>query len=252
MTQDVYFEEQEQTIHVDFGQIQDISDGGYDRGYAKGEADGYEKGHTEGLTEGVEQGEKAEYDCFWDAFQQNGERTNYDGAFSCFTDDIYKPKYPLRAIIADRMYKDTAITGRVDVDLSNCNAILNMFTRAQVSEIGVLDWSLVSTANYVIERCPNLTKIEKIIVSRNITLTGGTFSAVPLLTRVIFEGELANAWDARNLNAIDAESVQSIIDCLVDLTGQTSKNLRLHNNIGEKLTQAQKDAISAKNWTLVY
>ena len=48
---------------------------------------------------------------------------------------------------------------------------------------------------------------------------------------------------------LDDESVQSIVDGLVDLTGQTTQTLTLHKNI--VLTDAQKSVISAKNWTLV-
>lgn len=46
-------------------------------------------------------------------------------------------------------------------------------------------------------------------------------------------------------------SIQSIIDGLADLTGDTAKTLTL-NGVGASLTDEQKAAISAKNWTLVY
>jgi hypothetical protein len=48
------------------------------------------------------------------------------------------------------------------------------------------------------------------------------------------------------------DSIQSIIDGLADLTGSTAQTLTLHATVGAKLTQAQKDAAAAKNWTLVY
>ena len=51
---------------------------------------------------------------------------------------------------------------------------------------------------------------------------------------------------------LDDASIQDIIDGLADLTGQTAQTLTLHATVGAKLTQAQKDAVSAKNWTLVY
>lgn len=42
------------------------------------------------------------YDKFWDTFQQNGNRKNYQNAFgSCFTPEIFKPKY---AIVPKRAY----------------------------------------------------------------------------------------------------------------------------------------------------
>lgn len=53
-------------------------------------------------------------------------------------------------------------------------------------------------------------------------------------------------------NSLSNESIQSVIDGLADMTGKSAKTLTLHATVGGKLTQAQKDAISAKNWTLVY
>lgn len=47
-------------------------------------------------------------------------------------------------------------------------------------------------------------------------------------------------------------SIQSIIEGLADLTGATTQTLYLHKDVGNKLTQAQKDAAYAKNWTLTY
>jgi hypothetical protein len=46
--------------------------------------------------------------------------------------------------------------------------------------------------------------------------------------------------------------MQSIIDHLKDLTGQTPQKLTFHATAGGKLTDVQKAAITAKNWTLVY
>ena len=43
-----------------------------------------------------ELGRKAEYDAFWDEYQQNGTRTNYTAAFRTgWNDKIFRPKYNL-------------------------------------------------------------------------------------------------------------------------------------------------------------
>lgn len=44
-----------------------------------------------------EKGKQAEYDRFWDAFQQNGQLTSYVYGFAGqgWKDDIFKPKYPI-------------------------------------------------------------------------------------------------------------------------------------------------------------
>lgn len=47
-------------------------------------------------------------------------------------------------------------------------------------------------------------------------------------------------------------SIQSIIDGLADLTGSTAQTLTLHKDVGDKLTETQKLAITSKNWELVY
>lgn len=48
------------------------------------------------------------------------------------------------------------------------------------------------------------------------------------------------------------ESIQSIIDGLADLTGGTAQTLTLNATVGAKLTDEQKAAASAKNWTIAY
>ena len=48
------------------------------------------------------------------------------------------------------------------------------------------------------------------------------------------------------------ETIQNIIDGLADLSGGTAQTLTLHATVGAKLTDAQKSAASAKNWTISY
>jgi len=50
--------------------------------------------------------------------------------------------------------------------------------------------------------------------------------------------------------ALSAESIQSIIDALVDLTGQTAQKLEWHTDVLLKLTDEQFATITAKNWTM--
>ncbi len=47
-------------------------------------------------------------------------------------------------------------------------------------------------------------------------------------------------------------SIQSIVEGLADLTGQTTQTLTLHADVGAKLTDEQKASVTAKNWTLAY
>lgn len=56
MILDVKFHESNQSFAPQFGEVHNISDGGYDRGYAEGYETGNAEGYTKGHTEGVEQG----------------------------------------------------------------------------------------------------------------------------------------------------------------------------------------------------
>ena len=66
------------------------------------------------------------------------------------------------------------------------------------------------------------------------------------------QGTIPKSIQFNNSPNLTATSIQSIIDGLADLTGSTAQTLTLHATVGAKLTQTQKDAIAAKNWTLAY
>ena len=57
--------------------------------------DAYQAGYDKGVGEGSGSGDSW-YDTFWDAIQQNGDRRDYQYAFTNstgWTDEIFKPKY---------------------------------------------------------------------------------------------------------------------------------------------------------------
>lgn len=56
MTLAVKFSESIQSFATQFGEINNVSDGGYDRGYAEGNRDGYDAGYSKGNADGIEQG----------------------------------------------------------------------------------------------------------------------------------------------------------------------------------------------------
>ena len=187
------------------------------------------------MTSGYEEGKKAQYDAFWDAYQQMGNRTNYRYAFysqnnSVWDDKLYNPKYPITALDnygGDSMYQNAPLTDtKVDI------------------EIGV-------NASYTFISCYSLKTIRKLIVSENTTFYRW-FDGCEALESVTFEGVIATDISFRDSAKLSNASVQNIIDHIKDLTGQTSQTLTLHATAGANLTQAQKDAITAKNWQLVY
>ena len=112
----------------------------------------------------------------------------------------------------------------------------NMFagTRNLTEIKGELDFSLCTgTANMFRDGGASIIQL------REIRFKQGTINTL----------DNSYLWQA---NLLSDASIQSIIDGLADLTGSTAQTLRLHADVGAKLTDAQKAAASAKNWTLAY
>ena len=93
MTLDVKFEEQDQTFNTDFGEVQTVSDGGFERGYnegyAQGEVEGYDKGKTDGQVDGYDKGKTdglvEGYDKGKTDGRVEGEQVGFDNAVSKLT-----------------------------------------------------------------------------------------------------------------------------------------------------------------------
>ena len=77
--------------------IESVYDKGRNDGNADGQGIGYNKGLSEGISQGIEQGKQAEYDRFWDEYQQGGKRSSYSYGFAgtAWTDETLNPKYPI-------------------------------------------------------------------------------------------------------------------------------------------------------------
>lgn len=185
-----------------------------------------------------EAGKKAEYDSFWDVFQNKGNSRIYYYAFSNnrFNDTNFNPKYPLNCSTANtaaqHMFSsnititDTKVP--IIVNGSNANAIFYGATKLKI----VRELQLTNANTSVSSMFANCESLE------NITITG--------------TGKIASACDISDSSKLSSASVDSIIEHLKDLTGATALKLTLNSTVGNKLTEDQKASITAKNWTLVY
>lgn len=85
------------------------------------------------------------------------------------------------------------------------------------------------------------------------TDVGSTFAYSSALKEVRFKANtLSLSISFAQSPNLSAESIQSIIDVLADLTGGETQTLTFHATVGAKLTDEQKATLTAKNWTLVY
>jgi hypothetical protein len=216
---------------------------GFTEGYGAGEAIGYEDGYTKGLGDGFVEGKQAEYDAFWDTYQSNGNRANYMRAFAetYWKDAIFKPKYPITCK-ATQSYHSTNAT--------------STFHSADVTHIDV-PITIDGTAIGGIKADGFFNNADQLETITLLTLNGvngfpNTFLSCKKLKNTTIGGSIDVNISFSDSSLLTDASVQSIIDHLKDLTGATAQKLTLHNTVGGKLTDAQKAAITAKNWTLAY
>lgn len=183
---------------------------------------------------GYDASTKDAYDKFWDAYQQNGNRLNNSYAFchSYWNDTIYNPKYP------------------ITTNTTSLNATY-MFYRSGITDTKVDITINATNSTGVFYMASSLVTIRKLIVADGVAFTEW-FTSCTALKNLTMAGVISKNISFADCSKLTNESVQTVIDCLKDLSGGTAQKLTLHATVGAKLTDTQKTAISAKNWTLVY
>lgn len=226
-----------------FDLAQQSYNSGYDRGGQVGVANGYKRGKEDGIIEGIAQGKQAEYDKFWDAYQQNGNRTAYTYGFygKGFDSTNFYPKYDItpKSSAAYIFYAWEQAANRLNLsqrlkdcgvvlDTSGATSLANAFSYTYITEIPTIDCTGLSTSNhstlvfaYGYER---LRKIEKIISKEGITFTSWFNNTN--LEEVTFEGVIGGSGlDFRWSTRLNKASIESIITHLSDNTSGLSVTL---------------------------
>lgn len=246
MNLNITFEESNSEIDVVFEGLQKAGDGGFEKGYERG----------------YEEGTQSEYDRFWDAFQQNGQRTTYTKAFgnNGWVNEIFRPKYDM--IVQSnsyQMFENSVLEGSLTELLNRTGVQLKFVSNSYFS--ATFAKSLFTEIDFNIENCGTIQtafdgcerlktlKIETLL--RTQTIGSNNFANCIALENLTIVGEIGKT----NLNLqwsslLSDASVQNIIDCLIDLTGQNSQTITFHTDVKAKLTDTQKASISNKNWIL--
>ena len=114
-----------------------------------------------------------------------------------------------------------------EIDTSGCQQFNGAYLNDKnLKSIHLIDGSNIKSFSSAFSNCPNLVDIRFVKGSIHATIA-------------FYQSQM-----------LSAESVQSIIDGLADLTGQASQTLSLHALVKENLTDEQIAQITSKNWTL--
>lgn len=124
-------------------------------------------------------------------------------------------------------------TSAKEIDISEFPVLIKSATQTFYHNYNVEvikgEFRFSDDVNNITNMFGSTTNIKEVRFAKNTIRLSITFAQSPLLSE---------------------ESVQSIIDGLVDLTGQTAQTLTLHADTKAKLTEQQIATITSKNWTL--
>lgn len=234
----------------------------------------FEAGETVGEKKGYEAGAKSEHDKFWDAFQNNGNRTDYPntlGVFSgyAFGFDNFYPKYDICPTGNARQLFYAWTTGNVIgslsqrlkecgvvLDTSKATSLAQMFNYTCFTELPAISFeSATATAandiRDVFANNPYLETIEKIIVTEN-TYYRTWFAGATNLKNVTFEGVIGqNGLDFSSCTKLSKASLLNIISCLKDFNGTDTRTITFGAANLAKLTDAEKAIATQRGWSLV-
>lgn len=231
---------------------------GYSIGYSKGEVNGYNSGKADGYMRGYDEGIHAEHDRFWDAYQQNGERTEYNRAFREFNDYTFRPKYDIRPTDATYAFYNSLVTDLkgileecgVVLDFSKCTAMTQVFMFSTITRLPTIDAS--SLTNFqIFTHCHDLVSVDKVILKDGAVFTN-PFHTCTSLRDIDFEGYIMNngvnfQWS----NDLTHDSLINILNALYDYSDDTSGTVwtvTIGSTNKAKLTTDELEIAEQKGW----
>ena len=175
-------------------------------------------------------GKKAEYDRFWDAYQDYGNRVQYPYAFYNWGDEEFKPKYPI-IFGSNVSAQDT---------FSYCG-----MTEVPVDIIVQEGYNIHSAFYY----CTQLREIKKIVITENSTIDNHCFDGCWSLNNIRFEGKIGNSINFQWSPLVKA-SVENIFSVLS--ANASGKKLTLSSGSKGEFTADEWNALVATrtNWTI--
>lgn len=224
---------------------------------------------SENVLKVFEAGKKAEYDAFWDNYQDYGNRTIYKGAFMGYNAErgkywnikTVRPKYDMYPTNAQQMFAYSGIEDltqllkdcNVKLDFSQCTTVSECFSYGSITHIPDLDLRKLDSVNFGTYNSPALHTIDKIILREDGSQTFSSSLAPnsPSLKNIIFEGTIGNNMKLTNKN-LSVDSLMSIIEHLQNLieVGKSACTLTIGTTNLNKLTDEQKAIATQKGWTL--
>lgn len=182
-----------------------------------------------------EAGKQAEYDAFWDTFQENGNRDNYRLAFAGkgWTTENFKPKYDIRprSNYHYMLFYESTLEGDLVEILNKCGVVLDfsntagwaqyVFDRSKITRVGKCDFLGCNTMAATFSNSP-LHTIDEVVVNANMVYRSAFDNCTELqnlkFSGVIGQSGLNFQWSTK----LSKASIISVINALSTTTSGLS------------------------------
>ena len=186
--------------------------------------------------ETYEAGKKAQYDEFWDNYQNYGKRTDYSSSFygRGWNDGSYNPKYPI-----------SGGSGNTTRDTFSWSYITDTKVTVDISK---------STSTYLFNNAKNLVTVRKLIVSESSQYTA-SFGNCSALENLTIEGVIGqNGFNLQHSTKLSKASITSVINALSATTSGltvTFSKTAVETAFGSTTSQEWLALVGTKsNWTI--
>jgi len=253
MKLDLQFSESDQKFNLNFGQYQDLTDGGFERGYNSGYSIGYTEGETDGFDKGLEQGYNKGYA---KAESENPLYYAKDMNFRFSSRAFSEERSNVVCRVFDCKEWNMAFgqlsgikTLKIICDTPDLKVIWPALVResADIELLDLTEFKAYPTtiAHFLYGANKLKTVLGALDLSRCTTVTNAF--ACNLLEDIEFvPNTIKISIQFHYCNKLTAKSIQSIFDGLA--TVETAQTLTLHSNL--KILQSQVDSANAKGWTI--
>ena len=255
---------------------------GFSEGYSVGRAEGHEDGFTEGRetgfnegfdsglvvgkADGIEQGKQAEYDRFWDAYQQNGTLTNYERCFAGrgWTAENFKPKYDIVPVTITQMFSAAALPNcdldelaakaGVSIDFSKATTFTEPFLWGVVVKVGTIDTRSAENLQTIFGYAYKLKTIRLLILKDDGSQLFGnnSFNYCNELVDLTIQGVIGTTganlqWSTK----LSKDSITSVVNALSSTTSGLSITLS-KTAVNNAFTTAEWNTLAGTktNWTI--
>ena len=219
-----------------------------------------------------EAGKKEQYDDFWDSYQENGTRTNYNYAFygRGWTNKTFNPQYDIMPLTANFMFSDARnLTGDLDelikkqgikFDTSKCTTFTNFANSAiGITKFPPIDLTSVTTVmgnTNSFSYSTGLIELE-IIITSTTPFMNTTFNRCDSLKKLRITGTIGqNGFDIHWSTKLSADSLKSIVNALSTTTTGLTVTLpsTAQANYEAEHGEGSWDSLTAgrNNWTIAY